>query len=160
MSWTNPQSWLTALLQPTPSAILITLFAVLSIPLFLHLVIYRSTSSTTLPSVLLVGPSGSGKTSLLTLVHTAGPVTTSRHEAIAKATAFSSSAASPRRPALPKPPLRSKYRSPLPLPPHPPNTDLSTTPLSKYTKSSSSPIPPATANYAIMHSTASPSRKI
>lgn len=68
MSWTSPQSWLTLLLQPTPSAILITIFVVLSIPLFLHLVIYRSASSTTLPSVLLVGPSGSGKTSLLTLV--------------------------------------------------------------------------------------------
>lgn len=53
---------------PTPLAIGVAVLLVLSIPLFLHLVIYRSTSSTTLPSFLLVGPSGAGKTTLLTLV--------------------------------------------------------------------------------------------
>ena len=53
---------------PSPVAILVAVLFVLSIPLFLHLVIYRSTSATTLPSFLLVGPSGSGKTALLTLV--------------------------------------------------------------------------------------------
>ena len=53
---------------PSPLAIGIAILLVLSIPLFLHLVIYRSTSSTTLPSFLLVGPSGAGKTALLTLV--------------------------------------------------------------------------------------------
>ena len=54
----------------SPSLIAFTVAAllVLSVPLFLHLVIYRSTSATTLPSFLLVGPSGSGKTALLTLV--------------------------------------------------------------------------------------------
>lgn len=53
---------------PTPLAIGVAILLVLSVPLFLHLVIYRSTSSTTLPSFLLVGPSGAGKTALLTLV--------------------------------------------------------------------------------------------
>ncbi|SLM37646.1 signal recognition particle receptor beta subunit [Lasallia pustulata] len=53
---------------PSPLVIAITALLVLSIPLFLHLVIYRSTSATTLPSFLLIGPSGSGKTSLLTLL--------------------------------------------------------------------------------------------
>ena len=53
---------------PTPLAIGLAVLFVFSIPLFLHLVIYRSTSSSTLPSFLLVGPSGAGKTALLTLV--------------------------------------------------------------------------------------------
>lgn len=68
MAWSDSQSLLSTLLQPTPLAIVLTALVVISIPLFLHLVIYRSTSSTTLSSFLLVGPSGSGKTSLLTLV--------------------------------------------------------------------------------------------
>lgn len=68
MSWSDSQSWISSLLSPTPAAIALAFLLVLSIPLFLHLVIYRSTSSTTLPSFLLVGPSGSGKTALLTLV--------------------------------------------------------------------------------------------
>lgn len=70
MSWTDPQSWATSLMGPTPLAIGFAILLVLSVPLFLHLVIYRSTSSTTLPSFLLVGPSGAGKTALLTLVMT------------------------------------------------------------------------------------------
>lgn len=159
MSWTGTQSWLTSLLQPTPSAILITIFVVLSIPLFLHLYIYRSASSTTQPSILLVGPSGSGKTSLLTLVHSPVPDITYRQEAIAELTAYSLSAATQRKPALPKPPLQSKYPSPSPHPPHPPNIDLSTTPHSKYTNDSYSQTLPAMASYAIMLSTASSSHK-
>lgn len=68
MSWSGPQSLLSSLMSPTPVAIVTAALLVLSIPLVLHLVIYRSTSSTTLPSFLLIGPSGSGKTALLTLV--------------------------------------------------------------------------------------------
>ncbi|KAL9137170.1 MAG: hypothetical protein Q9175_001627 [Cornicularia normoerica] len=67
MAWTNSQSWASSLMGPTPMAIGIAILLVLSIPLFLHLMIYRSTSSTTLPSFLLVGSSGAGKTALLTL---------------------------------------------------------------------------------------------
>ncbi|KAL6717035.1 hypothetical protein ACLMJK_004949 [Lecanora helva] len=66
MLGTDSQNWLSRLMGPDPVAILIAVFLVLSVPLFLHLVIYRSTSSTTLPSFLLVGRSGSGKTALLT----------------------------------------------------------------------------------------------
>ena len=55
-------------MSPTPLAIGVAVLLVLSIPLFLHLLIYRSTASTTLPSFLLIGPSGAGKTALLTLV--------------------------------------------------------------------------------------------
>lgn len=55
-------------MEPTPWAIGVAILLVLSVPLLLHLVIYRSTSSTTLPSFLLIGPSGAGKTALLTLV--------------------------------------------------------------------------------------------
>lgn len=57
------------MMGPSPLAILVTLIVALSVPLLLHLVIYRSTSSNTLPSFLLVGPSGAGKTALLTLVY-------------------------------------------------------------------------------------------
>ena len=69
MSWTDPQSWLSSMMGPSPLAIVVKLIVALSIPLFLHLVIYRSPSSNTLPSFLLIGPSGAGKTALLTLVY-------------------------------------------------------------------------------------------
>ena len=68
MAWTDPQSWVSSLLSPTPLAVGVAIVLVLSIPLFLHLIIYRSISSTTLPSFLLIGTSGAGKTALLTLV--------------------------------------------------------------------------------------------
>lgn len=68
MPWTDPQSWLSSMMGPSPLAIAITLAIALSVPLLLHLWIYRSASSSTLPSFLLVGPSGAGKTALLTLV--------------------------------------------------------------------------------------------
>ncbi|KAK4693387.1 signal recognition particle receptor subunit beta, partial [Lecanoromycetidae sp. Uapishka_2] len=67
MSWSDSQSRVSSLMSPTPVAIGIALLFVFSIPLFLHLVIYRSSSSTSLPSFLLIGPSGCGKTALLTL---------------------------------------------------------------------------------------------
>ncbi|CAF9924602.1 MAG: hypothetical protein ALECFALPRED_002800 [Alectoria fallacina] len=67
MTWTDSQSWASSLMGPTPLAVSIAILLVLTIPLFLHLLIYRSTTSTTLPSFLLVGPSGAGKTALLTL---------------------------------------------------------------------------------------------
>ena len=68
-AWTDPQSWLSSLMGPSPFAIAITFIIALAIPLVLHLAIYRSASSTTLPSFLLIGPSGAGKTALLTLVY-------------------------------------------------------------------------------------------
>ena len=55
-------------MSPAPLAIGVAVLLVLSVPLFLHLLIYRSVSSTTLPSFLLIGTSGAGKTALLTLV--------------------------------------------------------------------------------------------
>ena len=55
-------------MAPKPLAIGVAILLVLSVPLFLHLLIYRSISSTTLPSFLLIGTSGAGKTALLTLV--------------------------------------------------------------------------------------------
>lgn len=60
--------FLTRGLTPSLATILITLLIVLTSPLLLHLYIYRSKSSTTRPTFLLVGPSGAGKSSLLTLV--------------------------------------------------------------------------------------------
>ena len=60
--------WAHALLNPSPLGLIITIFLAISIPIFLHSVVFRASGLTTLPSILLIGPSGSGKTSLLTLV--------------------------------------------------------------------------------------------
>jgi signal recognition particle receptor subunit beta len=55
----------TALLEPTPTTIILTILAVLLVPLTLHLLAYRPSTSA-LPTFLLLGPSHSGKTTLLT----------------------------------------------------------------------------------------------
>ncbi|MCJ1362510.1 hypothetical protein MMC16_001613 [Acarospora aff. strigata] len=68
MSWSDSQGWLSSLMGPSLSAIIITALIALTIPLLLHFVIYRSSSNTHLPTFLLIGPSGSGKTSLVTLL--------------------------------------------------------------------------------------------
>ena len=57
-----------ALLNPSPLGLVIAVLLALSIPIFLHTVVFRASGLTTLPSILLLGPSGSGKTSLVTLV--------------------------------------------------------------------------------------------
>ena len=62
------EDWVSYLMEPSLVAILIAVLLVLSIPLSLHLLIYRSSNSTQLPSFLLIGPSGAGKTALMTLV--------------------------------------------------------------------------------------------
>ncbi|MCJ1420294.1 hypothetical protein MMC32_006651 [Xylographa parallela] len=76
MSRSQSSSWTTSLLAPTPLAIAITLIIAVVTPLFLHFIIYRSTSTTSLPSFLLLGPSNAGKTSLLTLFERGIPATT------------------------------------------------------------------------------------
>ncbi|RAL59560.1 hypothetical protein DID88_006553 [Monilinia fructigena] len=63
----SSQDWVHTLMNPSPLGLIITVILVLSIPIFLHSVIFRATGFTNLPSILLVGPSGSGKTALLTL---------------------------------------------------------------------------------------------
>jgi signal recognition particle receptor subunit beta len=60
--------WAQAIFSPSPLGLAIAIILVLTIPLFLHSIIFRASGLTTLPSILLLGPSGSGKTSLLTLV--------------------------------------------------------------------------------------------
>ncbi|RDL38173.1 p-loop containing nucleoside triphosphate hydrolase [Venustampulla echinocandica] len=59
--------WAAALMNPSPVALIIAILVALSIPIFLHSIVFRASGLTTLPSILLLGPSGSGKTSLLTL---------------------------------------------------------------------------------------------
>ncbi len=68
MSWPNAERWFSSLLEPSLFAIIVTALIALTVPLLLHLIIYRSSGSAALPSFLLIGPSGSGKTALLTLV--------------------------------------------------------------------------------------------
>ena len=66
--WKDLENLVSDLMGPSLTTIVIALTAAIFIPILLHFLIYRSTSSTALPSFLLVGPSGSGKTSLMTLV--------------------------------------------------------------------------------------------
>ncbi|KAL9579204.1 MAG: hypothetical protein Q9203_006796 [Teloschistes exilis] len=61
--------------EPTPLLLVTSILLVLSIPLLLHLIIY-STTSDTLPTILLIGPSGAGKTSLITHLERGRPATT------------------------------------------------------------------------------------
>jgi Tfp pilus assembly pilus retraction ATPase PilT len=56
------------LLNPSPLGLAIAILLAISIPIFLHTVVFRASGLTTLPSILLTGPSGSGKTALVTLV--------------------------------------------------------------------------------------------
>lgn len=57
-----------AVLNPSPVGLIVAILLAISIPIFLHSVVFKASGLTTLPSILLIGPSGSGKTSLLTLV--------------------------------------------------------------------------------------------
>jgi len=66
-SASTPLAWMHALFSPSPIGLAVALILVISVPIFLHYAIFRSSGLTSLPSILLVGPSGSGKTSLLTL---------------------------------------------------------------------------------------------
>lgn len=59
---------LSALLEPNPSVIIASFLVVVSIPILLHIFLFRASGRTTLATFLLLGPSGAGKTSLLTLV--------------------------------------------------------------------------------------------
>ncbi|KAL8719209.1 MAG: hypothetical protein Q9225_003763 [Loekoesia sp. 1 TL-2023] len=72
MSWANP---LRSIPEPSPIFIVTSVLLVLSIPLILHLIIY-STTSDTLPTILLIGPSGAGKTALATLLERGRPAAT------------------------------------------------------------------------------------
>ena len=65
MALPSPSALFTAILEPRPLVILSTLAVALLLPVLLHLILYRSSSSVSLPSFLLTGPSGAGKTSLM-----------------------------------------------------------------------------------------------
>ncbi len=69
MSSSTIQAWAHALLNPSPLGLAIAILLAVSIPIFLHSVVFRASGLTILPSIVLIGPSGSGKTSLLTLVY-------------------------------------------------------------------------------------------
>ncbi|KAI9702572.1 MAG: hypothetical protein M1836_001052 [Candelina mexicana] len=76
MSWSGTERWLSSLLEPSVFAIVVTAWIALTVPLLLHLIIYRSSGAASLPSFLLIGPSGSGKTTLLTLFERGSPAAT------------------------------------------------------------------------------------
>lgn len=59
--------WATALMNPSPLALVVAVLVALLLPIFLHAFVFHASGLTTLPSILVVGPSGSGKTSLLTV---------------------------------------------------------------------------------------------
>ena len=65
------QQWATWSLSPSISAVLITLFISLTLPVLVHWYLYRKAVAKELSTYLLIGPSGSGKTSLASLVRSA-----------------------------------------------------------------------------------------
>ncbi|KAL8657062.1 MAG: hypothetical protein Q9226_002303 [Calogaya cf. arnoldii] len=77
MSWTSPLGFMP---EPNPFLILVSVLLVVSIPLLLHLIIY-STTSDTLPTILLIGPGGAGKTALVTLLERGRPTSTRTSQA-------------------------------------------------------------------------------
>ena len=62
------EQWLTFSWGPNIWAILIATIVALVLPLLVHLLVYRRTAPTALPTFVLIGPTGAGKTALLTLV--------------------------------------------------------------------------------------------
>ena len=62
------QDRIAQLMSPSLPVLLLTIFLVLVVPVVIHRFVFRSSSSTNLPSFLLLGPNGAGKTSFLTLV--------------------------------------------------------------------------------------------
>jgi signal recognition particle receptor subunit beta len=66
----NLAEWAHMLMNPSLLGLIVGALLVLSVPLFLHLLIFKSGQLTSLPSILVIGPSGSGKTALATLVST------------------------------------------------------------------------------------------
>lgn len=66
--------WAHALLNPSPIGLIVAILLAISIPIFLHSIVFKASGLATLPSILLIGPSGSGKTSLLTLVSLAADI--------------------------------------------------------------------------------------
>ncbi|KIW05938.1 uncharacterized protein PV09_03129 [Verruconis gallopava] len=66
MPWYDADSWLSRAWGPYLSTIIITLIITLTVPIVLHLFLYKSRTITTTPTFLVVGPSGSGKTALVT----------------------------------------------------------------------------------------------
>lgn len=69
MAWYDEDSWATAAFAANKSTIFLTIILAFSLPIIVHLYIYRSRASTTTPTFLILGPSGSGKTSLVTKVY-------------------------------------------------------------------------------------------
>ncbi|KAI9803285.1 MAG: hypothetical protein M1825_002076 [Sarcosagium campestre] len=65
-----------SLMGPSIFAIIIATIIALSLPLLLHLYIYRSASKASLPTFLLLGLSGAGKSAFVTHVERGTPATT------------------------------------------------------------------------------------
>jgi hypothetical protein len=73
MAWSEPDGMISRLLSGDPLAILIAFVVSFSLPLLLHLFLYRASNRVAAtPTFLLLGISGAGKTSLLTLVSSEG----------------------------------------------------------------------------------------
>lgn len=70
IDWDTVSAILTFLLSGNGIAILITFLFAFSLPILIHLVLYRGASAEGHNDFLLLGPSGSGKTALCALVNT------------------------------------------------------------------------------------------
>jgi signal recognition particle receptor subunit beta len=68
MDWSSPGSIATNLLAGNLVAIVVACILAFSLPLILHISLYRTTRADSSSDFFLLGPSGSGKTALCSLV--------------------------------------------------------------------------------------------
>jgi signal recognition particle receptor subunit beta len=61
-------SWAAWAFSPSLSAILVSFLVLITLPMIIHYLHFRSAAPKQLPTILLLGPSGGGKTTLLTSV--------------------------------------------------------------------------------------------
>ncbi|KAL7275747.1 hypothetical protein RUND412_001297 [Rhizina undulata] len=74
-------SILTSIFAPSTPALIATALAIFLIPIFFHLIFFRSRASRTLPTFVLLGPVGSGKTSIVTSFESGKPQETRTSQA-------------------------------------------------------------------------------
>jgi signal recognition particle receptor subunit beta len=146
-SWDD--SWAAWAFSPSISAILVTFFISITLPIIFHYFLYRKAAPKQLPTILLLGPSGGGKTTLLTSVgHVAAP----KESNVPNTFSPSSQTANPPSPTPAKPPKQPSANSPPTTHPTKTASAPKTTPPRATSPSSSSSTPRATANYDTMPS--------
>jgi hypothetical protein len=146
-SWDD--SWAAWAFSPSISAILVTFFISITLPIIFHYFLYRKAAPKQLPTILLLGPSGGGKTTLLTSV---SPEPIAKRFNSSNTSTPSSQTANPPSPTPAKHPKQPSASSPPTTHPTKTASAPKTTPPRATSPSSSSSTPRATANYDTMPS--------